>query len=115
VIAERSWRCFAVYDNEITAGLVAEFLTRNYCPAEVAARPFPELQVGVQVVVPGELLHRARWLCSQSDVSDAELLYLSTGELQGGESSARPHPSPESGRSRRIKRGLTKRLGRSSS
>jgi hypothetical protein len=85
MILERGWQCFAVYDNEVSAGVTADYLRRNNCPAEVAAKPFPDLQAGVQVVVPGELLHRARWLWSQADLSEAELHYLISGELPDGE------------------------------
>jgi hypothetical protein len=85
MIPERGWQCFAVYDNEMSAGVVADYLRRNNCPAEVSAKPFPDLHAGVQVVVPGELLHRARWLWSQADLSDVELQYLICGELPSGE------------------------------
>ena len=39
---------------------------------------------GVQVLAPGELLHRARWLWAQADLPEAELHYLICGELPGG-------------------------------
>lgn len=32
------------------------------------------------VLVPTEFAHRARWLLTRNQVSDAELLYLATGE-----------------------------------
>jgi hypothetical protein len=34
-----------------------------------------------EVRVPPELEHRARWLLSQAQFTDAELTYLATGEL----------------------------------
>jgi hypothetical protein len=84
MIQERGWQCFAVYDNEPSAGAVVDYLTRNNCPAEVAAKPFPDVQAGVQVVVPTELIHRARWLWSQADLSEGELQVLISGALPGG-------------------------------
>jgi hypothetical protein len=38
---------------------------------------------GVRVLVPGELLHRAKWLWAQADLTEAELHYLISGELPG--------------------------------
>jgi hypothetical protein len=85
MVRERGWVCFCIYDNEMSARVAADYLIQNNCPAAVTAKPFPDVQAGVQVVVPGELLHRARWLLSQAELSDAELRYLSSGELSDGD------------------------------
>jgi len=34
-----------------------------------------------EILVPSELLHRAKWLLSSGQFSDTELTYLATGEL----------------------------------
>lgn len=83
MIRERGWECFAIYHDELAAEVVAGYLRRNECPAQIAGRAGAALDPGVRVIVPGELLHRARWLWAQADLTDAELQYLATGELPG--------------------------------
>lgn len=83
VIHQRGWECFAVYHDELAAGVVVDYLRRNDCPAQVMGRAGAGLDAGVQVLVPGELLHRARWLWAQADLTEAELHYLISGELPG--------------------------------
>jgi hypothetical protein len=41
------------------------------------------LELGVRVLVPEELLHRARWLWTGAGLTEAELQYPATGELPG--------------------------------
>lgn len=81
MIRERGWECFAIYRNELAAGVVANYLRLNDCPAEVAGSAGAALEAEVRVLVPGELLHRARWLWAKADLTDAELQYLATGKL----------------------------------
>jgi len=38
-----------------------------------------------KIRVPPELSHRARWLMSQAQFTDAELTFLATGELDGAD------------------------------
>jgi hypothetical protein len=38
-----------------------------------------------EVRVPSEFAHRARWLMSQAQFTDAELTFLATGELDGAD------------------------------
>lgn len=49
-----------------------------------------ELTVGVpsrfRLLVRSSLAHRARWILSESDITDRELTYLATGELDSDES-----------------------------
>jgi hypothetical protein len=42
-----------------------------------------------EIRVPSELAHRARWLMSQAQFTDAELTFLATGEMEGGDSAER--------------------------
>lgn len=84
MIRERGWESFAIYHDELAAGVVADYLCRNDCPAHVVGSAGVALEPGVRVVVPGELLHRAKWLWAKADLTEAELRYLATGELPGG-------------------------------
>ena len=83
MIRERGWECFAVYHDELAAGVVVDHLLRNDCPAQIAGRTGIGPDSGVRVLVPGELLHRAKWLWAQADLTEAELNYLISGELPG--------------------------------
>jgi hypothetical protein len=83
VIREPGWECFAVYHDELAAEVVASYLRRNDCPAQITGRAGAALEPSVRVIVPGELLHRARWLWAQAALTEAELQYLATGELPG--------------------------------
>ena len=81
---ELGWLCFAKVDNALSAQVVADYLIANDCPAELTASPFPDIQAGVEVRVPAQLIHRARWLWFQTELSDAEFHFLVSGELPGG-------------------------------
>jgi hypothetical protein len=84
MIHERGWRIFVAYPDEASATVVADYLRLNDCPALVVPPfPGPDLAPSAAVLVPGELMHRARWLWEQAQVSEAELTYLSTGTLPG--------------------------------
>jgi hypothetical protein len=83
MIRERGWEYFAAYDAELAAGVVVDYLRRNDCAAQVIGRPRVEPGPAVHVLVPGELLHRAKWLWAQADITEAELNFLVSGELPG--------------------------------
>jgi hypothetical protein len=84
MIQERGWQRFMVYADQASATVVADYLCRNGCPAQVAAfSPGVDLTPSVDVLVPGQLLHRARWLWSQADLTQGELEYLISGKLPG--------------------------------
>jgi hypothetical protein len=84
MIHETGWQCFVVYPDEASATVVSEYLRINDCPARVIPPfPGPDLRPSAAVLVPAHLLHRARWLWAQAQVSEAELIYLSTGVLSG--------------------------------
>jgi len=82
MIQERGWECFATYADELAATVVVDYLRRNDCPAQIAGTS-GVIDAGVRVLVPGELLHRARWLWAQADLTESELQYLISGELPG--------------------------------
>jgi hypothetical protein len=82
MIRERAWQVFVAYPDEASATVVAEYLRLNNCPAIVIPPfPGPDLAPSAAVLVPGQLIHRARWLWAQAQVSEAELIYLSMGAL----------------------------------
>jgi hypothetical protein len=84
MIQETGWQRFLAFTDQASAAVVAGYLVRNNCPARAAfASPGLDLSPSVEVLVPGELLHRARWLWAQAELSDNELAYLSTGQLPG--------------------------------
>jgi hypothetical protein len=86
MIRERGWERFIAFADQASASVVAGYLQRNDCPARVAAAsPGLDLSPSVEVLVPGQLLHRARWLWAQADLSEGELVYLSTGKMPGDE------------------------------
>ena len=86
MIRDAGWECFIAFADQASAMVVAGYLQHNDCPARVAlASPGLDLSPSAEVLVPGQLLHRARWIWAQADLSEGELAYLSTGRLPGDE------------------------------
>src|SRR5262245_43559964 len=76
------WRRFARYPNYLAAHIVAGLLENEGVPTVVESYGvFPGSDTSA-IVVPKALLHRARWILALSPPSDAELLFLATGELE---------------------------------
>jgi hypothetical protein len=51
-------------------------------PARIEVRGLiPGVEGYFVVVVPADLLHRARWVAPESQYGEAELAFLATGEL----------------------------------
>jgi hypothetical protein len=89
--AANDWECFLTYPDEASASAVAGYLSAHGCPAQVAASsPGLDLTPSVEVLVPGHLLHRARWLWAQADLTAGELEYLATGRLPGSDAEPKP-------------------------
>ena len=81
------WQSFASYPDLASAEVVAGLLRSNGVPVQVAAdEPVPGLVKVVQIAVPSDLLHRAKWVTSQVQSTDAELIFLATGRLEGSDS-----------------------------
>jgi len=64
------------YHDELASGVVVDYLDRNNCQAQVAGWAGVGPDPGVRVLVPGELLHRVKWLWAQADLTEAELGYF---------------------------------------
>jgi hypothetical protein len=78
----REWRRFSRYPNFLAAHIVAGLLENEGVPTIVESYGvFPGADSSA-IWVPKELMHRARWILALSPSTDAELLFLATGELQ---------------------------------
>ncbi|HYM33941.1 MAG TPA: hypothetical protein VET48_01025 [Steroidobacteraceae bacterium] len=79
-----SWQVFASYGDVASAEAVAGLLRSESVPVQLASdEPIPGLVMNVRVMVPSDLMHRAKWIMSQAQLSDAELIFLATGKLDG--------------------------------
>jgi len=76
------WEEFASFPNHWEGYVLAGLLRNEDVPARVIFL-WPAFNSGFSAVfVPRELIHRARWVLSWPVASDAELLFLATGELK---------------------------------
>lgn len=81
-MTERAWEVVGEFQNHLAAEIAASVLRAEALPVRIESTgALPGLELGSRVLVPAELLHRARWLCEQARVSDAELEFLATGHL----------------------------------
>lgn len=77
-----AWSEVVTFPDRISAEAVLGLLTQSNVPGRIVSdEHIPGLGLFFSVVVPTELLHRARWLLSEAQVSEAELTYLATKEL----------------------------------
>ena len=81
-----NWQEFASYSNVASAEVVAGLLRSEGVPVEVTSdEPIPGLVKSVRLSVPADLMHRAKWVTSQVQLSEAELVFLATGELDAND------------------------------
>jgi len=79
---KQDWQAVAEFENHLAAEIAASVLRAESVPVRIeSSGALPGLEVGSRVMVPADLLHRARWLWEQAQVSDAELELLATGRL----------------------------------
>jgi len=83
MIQEKPWERFLSFPDAASATAAAAFFEQNGVPSRVeSGSPSVDLSPVAHVLVEGHLAHRARWLwAQQSGISDAELNFLATGEL----------------------------------
>ena len=83
-----NWQEFALYFDVASAEVTAGLLRSEGVPVEVAVdQPIPGLVKSVRLSVPADLVHRAKWVLSQVQFTEAELDYLATGSLDPNEKS----------------------------
>jgi hypothetical protein len=79
-----AWDVVATFSDIPSAQALASLFRAEGVPAEVVTDTSllgEARDCGIRV--PPELAHRARWLMSQAQVTDAELEFLATGKLGG--------------------------------
>ena len=82
-MSAEGWSELVTHPNRISAEVVLGLLARGEVPARIESTDeyLPGLGLFYSVVVPTELLHRARRLLCEAEVSEAELTYWATKEL----------------------------------
>ncbi|HMB59984.1 MAG TPA: nuclear transport factor 2 family protein [Xanthomonadales bacterium] len=78
------WVKFKTVDDQGTADMLAELLSNNDVPNRVDYGALQAGVGGVRIQVPEEMLDRAEQITSGSELSEAELTFLATGELGAG-------------------------------
>ena len=85
-MSAEKWQLFRVFPNRVEADRIATFLQSSEVPAYV---DHGALGIGLEGefkdFVATELAHRARWLISLPEITDAELDFLATGRLPGSD------------------------------
>ncbi len=77
----------ATFDNELSAEVPAGLLRSEGVPTKVRwISPLLGVVDDVRVYVPASLAHRARWFINSSKVTDAELDFAATGQLNSDDS-----------------------------
>jgi hypothetical protein len=80
------WQTFETFSDRGSAEALVVVLHAEGVPARVESS---NLVAGIEtrhrVLVPSSLLHRAKWVLADSDLTDEELDYLATGKLSDSE------------------------------
>ena len=83
------WQEFASYSDAVSAEAAAGLLRSEGVPVNVSSdEPMPGLIRGFRLLVPTQMLHRARWVVSNASFSDEELAFFATERLD-------PNPGEE--------------------
>ena len=76
------WQEFAVYSDAASAEVAAGLLRSEGVPVNVASdEPMPGLIQGFRLMVPAEMMHRARWVVSNAAFTDEELAFIRNRSL----------------------------------
>ena len=79
---QQTWQAVGEFPNHLAAEIAASVLRAESVPVRIeSSGALPGLELGSRVLVPAEILHRAKWLLAQARVSDSELELLATGRL----------------------------------
>jgi hypothetical protein len=85
-----TWKVVATFSDVVSAHAMMVLFRAEGVPAEIVSdTPLLGEARRCQIHVPSDLEHRARWLMSQAQFTDAELTFLATGELDGDDSPER--------------------------
>ena len=85
-MADQRWIAIATYADRISAEAVLGLIGGGQLPCYIASNEHvPGLGFAFSVMVPAPLARQAEWLLEQSRVSERELTYLATGELDAPE------------------------------
>lgn len=80
------WQQFETFSDRGSAEALAVVLECEGVPARVESSG---LVAGIEarhcVLVPASLVHRAKWVLADTDLTDSELDYLATGKLSDTE------------------------------
>ena len=84
--SKSAWDVVATVPDVQSAHVLLVLLRTEGVPAEVLSdTPLLGEARRCEIRVPSEMAHRARWLISGAQFTDAELTFLATGELGGDE------------------------------
>ena len=83
-MSKATWEVIASVTDVPSARALVGLLQSERVPADIRTETvlLGEMR-NCDVVVPSELVHRARWVLAQAHFSDAELTYMATGEFEG--------------------------------
>ena len=85
-----AWDVVATFSDVPSAQALAGLFRAEGVPVELVSDTSLLGEVRhCEVRVPSALAHRARWLMSQAQFTDAELSFLATGELDGTDNADR--------------------------
>jgi hypothetical protein len=78
------WQVVATFSDVASGHVIVTLFNREGLPANlILGNPLLGDANGCEIRVPREVAHRARWILSQAEFTDAELTFLATGELDG--------------------------------
>jgi hypothetical protein len=85
-MSREEWERFQAFSDRGSAEALAAVLEAEGVPARIESS---KLVAGIEaqhsVLVPASLVHRAKWVLADTDLTDSELDYLATGELSDTE------------------------------
>jgi hypothetical protein len=80
-VSNTNWISVATYSDRASAEAILGLLTGEGVPAYIKSDEYvPGLGLNFSVSVPPDLARRAQWLLQRSDVTEAELARLATGD-----------------------------------
>ena len=81
-MSDSSWQLLVTVFDTISAQLLTDRLNGEGVPTRMRSDdPLFGVARSCQILVPAELMHRARWVLSSDPLSENELSYLATGKL----------------------------------